>query len=79
MMKPNIAFLRKVADGKVRAVASYSMKRGRYDYFIGGEITARKHADAGYIQMPAHCRVMESKKATLTELGRAALRDAVKA
>jgi hypothetical protein len=52
-VKPNLAFLRKVADGKVKATFRYSARTGGRYGFVGGEKTARAHEEAGFIWVPA--------------------------
>lgn len=47
--KPNLKWLQKVADGGVMHVAGYSMRKGGYTRFIGGEASYKKHRDAGYV------------------------------
>lgn len=72
-MKPNIKFLQKVDRGEVRRHCGYNARTGQTDNFYGGQATAQKHADAGYIVMPGYPGVMRSSVATLTDAGRAAL------
>lgn len=72
-MKPNLTFLRKVEAKRVYKGHSYSVKRGGYWYFVGGEKTAERHAKGGFINMPSFCRLFEHSYATLTDTGRAAL------
>lgn len=72
-MTPNLAFLRKVADGKVYPWASYSKTRGRLDCFRGGRKTALRHEEAGFVKITPPPGVMRSGKVTLTEKGKAAL------
>lgn len=73
VFKPNIAFLRKVEAGGVKLVRGYTARRGGYNRFIGGEATARAHAEAGYIEMPLFADLGRPALATLTDAGRAAL------
>ena len=47
-MKPDLMFLAKVHRG---GVYPYYAKRGRPEQFIGGHITAKKHADAGFVEI----------------------------
>lgn len=76
-MKPNIKFLRKVRDGKVYRYKHYTMKRGGYTGFVGGEATASKHADAGFVEAPARGASLGCPAVyTLTEKGKAALAEA---
>jgi hypothetical protein len=72
-VKPNLEFLRKVASGEVYPYASYSTKRGRYDLFRGGEATAKRHAEAGFVSIKRPPRVMMRGSVVLTDAGRAAL------
>ena len=72
-MKPNLAFLAKVRAGEVRRVSGYKKKTGGYTKFIGGEMTAQKHADAGYIVMPGYAGLGRPSRAALTDLGISAL------
>lgn len=72
-MKPNLKFLQKVANGEVGSYHGYSVKRGGYWTFRGGEATAKKHAEAGFIRMPGSGGLFELARATLTDAGRAAL------
>ena len=72
-MKPNLTFLAKVRAGEVRRVSGYKKKTGRYTKFIGGELTAKKHADAGYIVLPGVADLGRPSRATLTDLGISAL------
>ena len=72
-MKPNIAFLRKVDNGGVYPFASYSPRTGRTDGFVGGAVTARKHAEAGFVTIKGPPHVMARGSVTLTDAGRAAL------
>lgn len=72
-MKPNLKFLQKVADGKVYRATNYSPNRGGYHVFYGGEKTAEKHAEAGFIVMPNYPGVMRRSEASLTDLGREVL------
>jgi len=51
-MKPNLKFLQKVSDGRVCATFSYSMNRGGYYGFRGGESTAKKYVEAGFVAPP---------------------------
>jgi hypothetical protein len=74
LTKPNLKFLEKVANGKVKHWFAYSAKRGGYYGFSGGEATARRHADAGYVTMPRRGPSLGlPAKVELTDLGRAAL------
>lgn len=73
-MKPNIKFLQKVADGYVAAFFAYSAKHGGRHGFRGGEATAKKHAAAGFVNMPTRGPSLGMPaNVTLTEAGRAAL------
>lgn len=72
-MKPNIKFLEKVREGKVMATFSYSPRTGGHYGFRGGEATAAKHAQAGYIRMPGGASLGRPAIATLTHAGIAAL------
>jgi len=73
-MKPNLKFLQKVADGYVAAFFAYSAKRGGRYGFRGGEVTANKHAKAGFVNMPTRSPSMGMPaNVTLTDAGRAAL------
>jgi hypothetical protein len=80
VMKPNIKFLQKVADGGVRRIFGYSERIGGYWRFYGGEVTAKKHAAAGFVEMlrggPSLGRPVY---VTLTDAGRAALSAGVRA
>lgn len=73
-MKPNISFLRKVADGRVYPYAGYSAVRGRTEGFVGGQVTAERHEKGGFVKIvgPAP-HVMMKGSVTLTAAGRAAL------
>lgn len=51
-MKPSITFLAKVRDGKVMWRRDWSKRNGERLVFVGGEVSAKKHADAGLIVMP---------------------------
>lgn len=75
-MKPNIKFLLKVAAGEVRLECRYSQKYGGSFKFIGGEKTAKIHADAGLMKMPYVGRASLGRPdhAELTEAGLALLR-----
>lgn len=68
-LKPNIPFLKKVAAGGVYRFGRYSPRKGSYIVFHGGETTAQKHADAGYIIMPGVPSIFKKEKAILTPLG----------
>lgn len=74
-MKPNLTFLAKVRDGEVFWRRGYSVRRGGFLKFVGGEAVAQKHADAGLIVMPYHPRagLGQPALATLTDAGRALL------
>jgi hypothetical protein len=72
-MKPNLKFLQKVADGNVGSYHGYSAKRGGYWTFRGGEATAKRHAEAGFIRMPGAAGLFQLAPAKLTDAGRAAL------
>lgn len=76
--KPNISFLRKVADGKVYAFSGYSRKQGRTDHFKGGEATYEKHRNAGYVHPYAPYGVLRRSTVTLTTKGQEALAAAAK-
>lgn len=67
--KPNLKFLRKVADGKVYPWSTYSQRMGRIDKFKGGRVTAEKHREAGLITI-SYGGVMWEGKCKLTEAGR---------
>jgi hypothetical protein len=72
--KPNLNFLHKVARGEVRHVFSYSMKRGGYWYWPGGEATVKKHAAHGFVEMPKRGPSLgKPVLVTLTDAGRAAI------
>lgn len=71
-MKPNLAFLRKVADGKVKATFGYSSQNGGRYGFVGGEKTAMAHQNAGFIRVPG-ASLGRPGIAYLTDAGRAAL------
>ncbi len=74
MKKPNLKFLKKVAERQVYAGQGYSMKRGGYFYFRGGEATAKKHAAAGFVTMGRRgCSLGRPSYVELTDAGRAAL------
>lgn len=74
-MKPNLTFLAKVRDEGVFWRAGYSPSRGGWKRFVGGEATAKRHADAGLIVMPYSPRATLGRPAyaTLTDAGRALL------
>ena len=72
-MKPNLKFLQKVADGKVYPYADYTPSHGRVDRFRGGEVTAQKHAEAGFVTIKHPPSVLRRGSVTLTDAGRAAL------
>lgn len=71
--KPSLAFLRKVAAGDVYSAMGYTMKRGAYRYFRGGEKTAEAHKRAGYIKPWGGASLGRRATVELTDLGRAAL------
>ena len=73
-MKPNIAFLQKVAAGDVGTYHGYSVRRGGYWTFRGGEATAKRHAQAGFIKMPGVAALFRFAPAALTDAGREALK-----
>lgn len=71
--KPNIKFLRKVEAGLVASHMGYTVKRGGYWYFTGGEKTAEAHKRAGYVKPWGGASLGRSAYVELTDLGRAAL------
>lgn len=78
-MKPNIAFLRKVQNCQVFRYKGYTMSRGGYFGFTGGEKTAERHVAAGYIADPKLSPELGwPAYFTLTEAGEAALKAAIK-
>jgi hypothetical protein len=72
-MKPNINFLKKVRDGKVMLIFSYSPRIGGTYKFKGGEATMEKHRAAGFITMRGGASLGRPSMAELTDAGRAAL------
>lgn len=72
-MKPNLIFLRKVANEQVYPYADYSPRLGRTDKFRGGQATAEQHAEAGFVSIKWPAHVMARGAVTLTDIGRAAL------
>lgn len=77
-MKPNVNFLRKVADRKVYATMGYKPKRGAVYGFVGGEKTANAHAKAGYCTMPYGAALGRPAYAESTDKGRAVLEEVEK-
>lgn len=71
--KPNLAFLRKVADRQVYAWFSYSAKKGGHYGFTGGETTFEKHRKAGFVKKPGPPELGRPSYVELTDAGRAAL------
>ena len=69
-MLPNIKFLKKVEAGQVYPWSTYSQSMGRQDKFKGGEVTAKKHAEAGLLEI-RYAGVMCRGTCKLTEKGRA--------
>lgn len=67
---PSYAFLRKVEAGQVYRYMGYSMQRGSYYGFRGGEITFDKHKAAGYCNIYGGASLGRSAVAVLTDKGR---------
>lgn len=68
-----IAFLLKVERRGVFRAVGYSLRRGGYRRFVGGEKTAQAMANAGLIKMPYVADLGRPSYAELTEAGRQAL------
>lgn len=73
LTKGQLNYLRKVEAGGVMAIRGYRKRTGGYDRFVGGETKAREMARLGLIRMPGVADLGRPSKATLTDLGRAAL------
>lgn len=71
--KPSIAFLQKVADGKVGSTFSYSSKTGGKHGFRGGEKAYEAHRKAGYVGFSSGASMGRPGYVQLTDAGRAAL------
>lgn len=71
--KPNLKFLAKVAADQVYAYQRYSVRRGGYYGFAGGEATYLKHRREGYVTQAGPASLGRRGKVELTDLGKAAL------
>lgn len=71
--KPNLKFLAKVEAGDVYAYQRYSVKRGGYYGFAGGEATYLRHRKAGYVTQAGPASLGRRGAVELTDLGKAAL------
>lgn len=72
--KPNLKWLQKVADGGVYSTWKYSVRRGGYSLFVGGEKTYEKHRDAGYVGWCPGSSMGRRGVLSLTDKGMSALK-----